>query len=128
MKGKLHALLMEDKSHYQYEYMMQLLDKLAHEMRTIGYVPNTEFVLHSLDEDVKEKMLCNHRERLVIAFGLLNIGPGTRLLIIKNLRVCGDCHEATKFVTKIVNREIVVRNVKRFHHFKNGICPRGDYW
>ena len=50
MKGKLHAFLMEDKSHYQFEYMMQLLDKLAHEMRAIGYVPKTEFVLHSLEE------------------------------------------------------------------------------
>ena len=87
MKGKLHAFLMEDKSHYQYEYMMQLLDKLAHEMRAIGYVPKTEFVLHSLEEEVKEKMLCNQSERLAIAFGLLNTGPGTRLLIIKNLRV-----------------------------------------
>uniref|UniRef100_A0A7N2MP48 DYW domain-containing protein n=2 Tax=Quercus lobata TaxID=97700 RepID=A0A7N2MP48_QUELO len=128
VKGKLHAFLMEDKSHHQYENMMQLLDKLDHEMRAIGYVPKTEFVLHSLDEEVKEKMLCNHSERLAIAFGLLNTGPGTRLLIIKNLRVCGDCHEATKFITKIVNREIVVRDVKRFHHFKNGICSCGDYW
>uniref|UniRef100_A0A7N2MLB2 DYW domain-containing protein n=1 Tax=Quercus lobata TaxID=97700 RepID=A0A7N2MLB2_QUELO len=128
VKGKLHAFLMEDKSHHQYENMMQLLDKLDHEMRAIGYVPKTEFVLHSLDEEVKEKMLCNHSERLAIAFGLLNTGPGTRLLIIKNLRVCGDCHEATKFITKIVNREIVVRDVKQFCHFKNGICSCGDYW
>ena len=60
----------------------------------------------------KEKMLRNHSEWLAIAFGLLNTGSGTRLLIIKNLRVCGDCHEATKFITKIVNREIVLRDVK----------------
>uniref|UniRef100_A0A7N2MLW2 DYW domain-containing protein n=1 Tax=Quercus lobata TaxID=97700 RepID=A0A7N2MLW2_QUELO len=46
-----------------------------------------EFVLNSLDEEVKGKMLCNHSEWLAIAFGLLNTGPGTRLLIIKNLRI-----------------------------------------
>ena len=40
VKGKFHAFLMEDKSHYQYENMMQLLDKLDHEMRAIGSVPN----------------------------------------------------------------------------------------
>ena len=40
VKGKFYAFLMEDKSHYQYENMMQLLDKLDHEMRAIGYVPN----------------------------------------------------------------------------------------
>ena len=55
VEEKLHALLMEDKSHYQYENMMQLLDKLDHEMRAIGYVPKIEFVLHSLDEEVKKK-------------------------------------------------------------------------
>ena len=53
VKGKLHAFLMEDKSGYQYENMMQFLDKLNHEMRAVGYVPKTEFVLHSLDEEVK---------------------------------------------------------------------------
>ncbi|KAK7841375.1 putative pentatricopeptide repeat-containing protein [Quercus suber] len=102
VKGKLHAFLMEDKSHYQYENMMQLLDKLDHEMRAIGYVPKIEFVLHSLAEEW----------RLAIAYDLLNTGPGTKLLIINNLRVCGDYHEATKFITKIVNRDIVVRDVK----------------
>ncbi|XP_030933294.1 putative pentatricopeptide repeat-containing protein At3g25060, mitochondrial [Quercus lobata] len=55
VKGKLHAFLMEYKSHYQYEIMMQLLDKLDHEMRAIGYVPKIDFVLHSLDEEVKKK-------------------------------------------------------------------------
>ena len=55
VKGKLHAFPMEDKIHYQYENMMQLLDKLDHEMRAIGYVPKIESVLHSLDEEVKKK-------------------------------------------------------------------------
>ncbi|KAL6338148.1 hypothetical protein AAG906_012844 [Vitis piasezkii] len=128
VNGKLHAFLMEDKSHHQYEEIMQVLGKLDYEMKAMGYVPKTEFVLHNLEEEVKERMLCNHSERLAIAFGLLNTGPGTRLLITKNLRVCGDCHEATKFISKIVNREIVVRDVKRFHHFKDGVCSCGDYW
>lgn len=41
VKGKLHAFLMEDKSHHQYEDIMQLLHKLDHEMRAIGYPPKT---------------------------------------------------------------------------------------
>ncbi|KAE7998010.1 hypothetical protein FH972_002590 [Carpinus fangiana] len=56
VKGKLHAFLMEDKSHHQYEGIMQLLDKLDQEMRAIGYLPKTEFVLHDVEEEVKEKM------------------------------------------------------------------------
>ncbi|KAI3833646.1 hypothetical protein MKX03_022424 [Papaver bracteatum] len=128
VNGRLHAFLVEDKSHPQHEKIVAMLEWLDQEMRKLGYVPNTEFVLHDLDEEVKQRMLFNHSERLAIAFALLNTGPGVRLLITKNLRVCGDCHEATKFISKIVDREIVVRDVKRFHHFKDGFCSCGDYW
>ncbi|XP_026449037.1 uncharacterized protein LOC113349303 isoform X1 [Papaver somniferum] len=37
-----------------------------------------------------------------------------------------DCHDATKFIAKIFDREIVVRDVKRFHHFKDGFCSCGE--
>ncbi|MCD7466527.1 hypothetical protein HAX54_003331 [Datura stramonium] len=128
VNGRLHAFLMDDTSHPQYEQIMGLLGNMENEMKAMGYVPKTDFVLQNLEEDVKVKMLCNHSERLAIAFGLLNTAPGTRLLITKNLRVCGDCHEVTKFISVIVKREIIVRDVKRFHHFKDGICSCGDYW
>ncbi|XP_060180300.1 putative pentatricopeptide repeat-containing protein At3g25060, mitochondrial [Lycium barbarum] len=128
VNGRLHAFLMGDTSHPQYEQIMGLLCNLENEMKAMGYVPKTEFVLQNLEEEVKVKMLCNHSERLAIAFGLLNTAPGTRLFITKNLRVCGDCHEVTKFISVIVKRDIIVRDVKRFHHFKDGICSCGDYW
>ncbi|KAJ0972613.1 hypothetical protein J5N97_020572 [Dioscorea zingiberensis] len=119
VNGKLHAFLMEDKSHPQYDKIMEMLKRLDLEMRKMGYTPKTEFVFHDLEEEVKERMLCNHSERLAIAFGLLNTSPGMRIMIMKNLRVCGDCHYAIKFISKIANREIIVRDVKRFHHFKD---------
>ncbi|XP_004247284.1 putative pentatricopeptide repeat-containing protein At3g25060, mitochondrial [Solanum lycopersicum] len=128
VKGRLHAFLVDDTSHPQYEQIMGLLCNLENEMKAMGYVPKTDFVLQNLEEDVKVKMLGIHSERLAIAFGLLNTAPGTRLLITKNLRVCGDCHEVTKFISVIVKREIIVRDVKRFHHFKDGTCSCGDYW
>ena len=34
----------------------------------------------------------------------------------------------TKFISKFVEREILVRDVNRFHRFKNGVCSCGDYW
>lgn len=39
--------------------------------------------------------------------------------ITKNLRVCRDCHEATKFISRVFERAIVVMDRNRFHHFKN---------
>jgi hypothetical protein len=64
-------------------------------MKEAGYVPDTNFVLHDVEEEVKEHMLYSHSEKLAIAFGLINTSPGTPIRITKNLRVCGDCHNAT---------------------------------
>ncbi|KAL0417477.1 UNVERIFIED_CONTAM: putative pentatricopeptide repeat-containing protein, mitochondrial [Sesamum radiatum] len=128
VNGKLHAFVVEDKGHPQYQQILGILVELEHETRAMGYAPKTEFVLHNVEEEVKVRMLWNHSERLAIAFGILNTGPGTRLLITKNLRVCGDCHEAIKFISVVVKREIIVRDMKRFHHFNNGSCSCGDYW
>ncbi|GAB2282454.1 hypothetical protein Dimus_016996 [Dionaea muscipula] len=64
VKGKLHSFLMADKSHGQYEQMVQIIEKLDREMSAVGYEPKTEFVLHDLDEEVKVRfMLNNHSER-----------------------------------------------------------------
>ncbi|KAK2398076.1 pentatricopeptide repeat-containing protein, mitochondrial [Trifolium repens] len=101
---------------------------LTGQMREAGYVPDTRYVLHDIDEEEKEKALQYHSERLAIAYGLISTPPRTTLRIIKNLRICGDCHNAIKIMSKIVGRELIVRDNKRFHHFKNGKCSCGDYW
>ncbi|KAF0928546.1 hypothetical protein E2562_005992 [Oryza meyeriana var. granulata] len=126
--GTRHMFVMEDQSHPQRREIIKKLAKLDLEMRKMGYVPRTEFVYHDLEKEVKEQQLSYHSERLAIAFGLLNTSPGTRLVIIKNLRVCGDCHDAIKYISKITDRGIVVRDAKRFHHFKDGVCSCRDYW
>ena len=104
------------------------LKGLSGQMREAGYVPDTRYVLHDIDEDEKEKALQYHSERLAIAYGLISTPPRTTLRIIKNLRICGDCHNAIKIMSKIVGRELIVRDNKRFHHFRDGKCSCGDYW
>uniref|UniRef100_J3N4I1 DYW domain-containing protein n=1 Tax=Oryza brachyantha TaxID=4533 RepID=J3N4I1_ORYBR len=128
IRGTRHTFVMEDQSHPQRQEIRNKVTQLDLEMRRMGYVPRTEFVYHDLEEEVKEQQLSYHSERLAIAFGLLNTSPGIRLVIIKNLRVCGDCHDAIKYISNITDREIVVRDAKRFHHFKDGACSCGDYW
>lgn len=91
-------------------------------------MPDTGFALHDLDQEQKEHSLCHHSEKLAIAFGLLSTSPGISLHIIKNLRVCGDCHTAIKFISRLDGREIIVRDANRFHHFRDGTCSCGDYW
>ncbi|KAL5768657.1 hypothetical protein ACOSP7_015204 [Xanthoceras sorbifolium] len=98
------------------------------QMREAGYVPDTRYVLHDIDEEEKEKALQYHSERLAIAYGLISTPARMPLRIIKNLRICGDCHNAIKIMSKIVGRELIVRDNKRFHHFRDGKCSCGDYW
>uniref|UniRef100_A0A7N0TJB1 DYW domain-containing protein n=1 Tax=Kalanchoe fedtschenkoi TaxID=63787 RepID=A0A7N0TJB1_KALFE len=126
--SRVHKFLVGDSSHSQSEELHGFLESLREEMRAAGYVPDTSCVLHDVREEEKEVLLCGHSERLAIAFGILNTPPGTTVRVAKNLRVCNDCHLATKIMSKIVGREIVVRDVRRFHHFKDGNCSCGDYW
>jgi hypothetical protein len=98
------------------------------EMKLRGYVPDTATVFHDTDSEEKENSLVNHSEKLAIAFGLMNIPPGSPIRVMKNLRVCSDCHVAIKLISDINNREIIVRDTSRFHHFKHGKCSCGDYW
>eukprot|EP01018_Ginkgo_biloba_P026248 Gb_03927 [translate_table: standard] len=128
VNNKVYAFLVGDRSHPQTQKIYAKLDILYAQMKGAGYVPDTSFVLHDVEEEQKEHILCHHSEKLAIAFGLINTSPGTPLRIVKNLRVCGDCHSATKFISKIVGREIVARDANRFHHFKDGQCSCGDYW
>ncbi|KFK34979.1 hypothetical protein AALP_AA5G218700 [Arabis alpina] len=126
--GEVHKFIAGDSSHPQSEKLHGYLETLWEKMRKEGYIPDTSCVLHNVEEDEKEVLLCGHSEKLALAFGILYTSPGTVIRVAKNLRVCNDCHLATKFISKIVDREIILRDVRRFHHFKNGTCSCGDYW
>ncbi|CAL5037702.1 unnamed protein product [Urochloa decumbens] len=113
--------------HPQAEEVYAMANDMMRRIGAEGYVPDTRDVLHDLAEE-KETPLLYHSEKLAIAFGLLRTKPGDMMRITKNLRVCRDCHEATKFVSRVFEREIVVRDRNRFHHFKDGKCSCKDYW
>eukprot|EP01018_Ginkgo_biloba_P032972 Gb_02573 [translate_table: standard] len=128
VKKQVHVFLVGDRSHPQTGKIYAMLERLSRQMKAAGYVPNTRFVLNDVEEEQKEQVLRLHSEKLAIAFGLINTPHGTTIRVIKNLRVCSDCHSAIKFISRIVAREIVVRDANRYHHFKDGCCSCGDYW
>ncbi|KAJ7975325.1 Pentatricopeptide repeat-containing protein [Quillaja saponaria] len=128
ISNKLHMLLSGDKSHPQMDQILEKLDKLGIEMKKSGYFPITNFVLQDVEEQDKEQMLCGHSEKLAVVLGLLNTRSGAPLQVIKNLRICGDCHAFIKFISSFEGRELSVRDTNRFHHFKDGVCSCGDYW
>eukprot|EP01018_Ginkgo_biloba_P027409 Gb_40680 [translate_table: standard] len=128
IKNKVHTFVAGDRLHPQTQQILAKLEELTEQMKEAGYVPNTQSVLYDVEEELKESILCHHSEKLAIGFGLISTSAETPLRIIKNLRICDDCHTATKFISQIVGREIVMRDVTRFHHFKDGLCSCRDYW
>ncbi|PSS05632.1 Pentatricopeptide repeat-containing protein [Actinidia chinensis var. chinensis] len=128
LKNQVHQFCMGDKSHPQSMDIDLYLKELTWEMKRRGYVPDTGSVLHDMDAEEKHYNLAHHSEKLAIAFALMNTPEGVPIRIMKNLRVCIDCHGAIKYMSEIKNREIIVRDASRFHHFKNGKCSCGDYW
>ena len=126
--GKVYNFAAGDKLLPESEHIQEMWKNLEEKISRIGYVPDTGSVLHELKEEEKIECLRGHSERLAVSFGLLKTKEGVTLRICKNLRICGDCHNAIRLVSKVVGREIVVRDNRRFHHFRNGLCSCGDYW
>ncbi|XP_077230689.1 pentatricopeptide repeat-containing protein At3g62890-like [Tasmannia lanceolata] len=128
IESSIHEFVIGDRSHPRSKEIYEKLEELGMKLKLAGYVPNTNSVLHDICEEEKEHALNVHSEKLAIAFGLIATPPGTPIRIVKNLRVCGDCHSATKLISKIEGREIIVRDRIRFHHFNDGMCSCKDYW
>lgn len=126
--GAVHEFIAGDKSHPQIKEIEAKLEEIARKLKSLGYSPGTGEVLLDIDEEEKETNLFRHSEKLAIAFGLLATNAPAPIRIIKNLRICSDCHEAAKLVSKAFDREIVVRDRHRFHHFRCGSCSCKDYW
>ncbi|KAG6725003.1 hypothetical protein I3842_02G011900 [Carya illinoinensis] len=118
IKRKVLIFLVGDKSHPKSYEIHNFLGKLSRRIKEKGYVPDTNFVLHDVEED----------EKLAVALGIILTRGENRTDVFKNLQTCVDCYTAIKFISKIVQRRIIVRDSNWFHSFENGSCSCGDYW
>ncbi|URD84801.1 PPR repeat [Musa troglodytarum] len=126
--GFVHEFTVGDDTHPEIEEIREMLRDIAERVRRAGHEPWTSAVLHDVVEEEKESALCEHSERLAIAYGMLKTAAPVVVRVVKNLRACGDCHEVTKIISKIYGREIIVRDRVRFHRFVNGSCSCSDFW
>lgn len=127
-KGKVHSFMSEDRRHPRMVEIYSKVDEMMLFIKEAGYLPDMSFALHDLDKEGKEFGLAYHSEKLAVAFGLLVVPSGAPIRIIKNLRVCGDCHTAMKYISRVYLRHIILRDSNCFHHFRDGNCSCGDYW
>ncbi|WOK96073.1 hypothetical protein Cni_G04780 [Canna indica] len=126
--GVVHEFLAGDRTHPQMEKIDKMIEEMTWRLKTEGYQPDITDVAYDIEEEEKETTLYRHSEKLAIAFGLISTFPPTPIRIMKNLRICGDCHEAAKIISRAYQREIIVRDRQRFHHFRLGLCSCTDFW
>lgn len=126
--GIVHEFLAGDRTHPKINEIEEMLNEMAKRLKLMGYSPDTNEVSFDVDEEDKETTVFRHSEKLAIAFGLIATSPPAPIRIMKNLRICNDCHAAAKLISRAFNREIIIRDRHRFHHFKQGSCSCKEYW
>ncbi|KAL8228333.1 hypothetical protein R6Q57_015917 [Mikania cordata] len=125
---QIHAFVLRDNSHPNIDEITQRLIHYVQRLREVGYVPDTNFVLQDVEGEQMEDPLLYHSEKLAIVYGLMAVTKGKTIRIRKNLRICGDCHLFAKLLAQLEDRNIVIRDPIRYHHFQGGVCSCGDYW
>ncbi|KAF4363511.1 hypothetical protein G4B88_022072 [Cannabis sativa] len=129
LNDEVHEFFMADKRHKQTDEIYENLSRVVNELKLVGYAPNTCSVLVDLEEEEKKEVVLWHSEKLALSLGLLiSKSKVSCIRIVKNLRICEDCHTFMKLSSKVYEREILVRDRTRFHHFKDGLCSCKDFW
>ncbi|XP_057958148.1 pentatricopeptide repeat-containing protein At4g14820 [Malania oleifera] len=128
LNNEIHEFFMADKNHKNADEIYDKLYEVVDELKLIGYTPNINSVLVDLEDEEKRELVLWHSEKLALCYGLMSGARGSCIRIVKNLRVCEDCHAFMKLVSKVYEREIIVRDRTRFHHYKDGVCSCKDYW
>ncbi|KAJ6843154.1 pentatricopeptide repeat-containing protein, mitochondrial [Iris pallida] len=117
VRGEVHVFIAGDRNHERIVEIYEKVRELREEVAKLGY-------------EEEDEAIWSHGERLALAFGLISSSAmeGKVVRVVKNLRICKRCHDFFKIVSRVVGREIVVRDVNRYHRFVNGGCTCRDYW
>ncbi|KAL5997799.1 hypothetical protein ACLOJK_008731, partial [Asimina triloba] len=113
IKGKVHVFAAGDRSHPHAKRIKSLLEGVRTRMKEEGYESKQRYALADAEDVGKEAAVCGHSEKLAIAFGILKSPPRKPIRLAKNRRMCGDCHEVAKFISKMVGREVILRDSNR---------------
>ncbi|KAL6289230.1 hypothetical protein ACE6H2_006740 [Prunus campanulata] len=128
IKDKVHSFMVGERKHARIAEIYSKLDCLIEELKIMGYKAETEHDLHYVGENRKHELLRHHSEKLALTLGLMCLPSNASIRIMKNLRICGDCHSFMKIASSCTGKEIIVRDTNRFHHFKNGCCSCREFW
>ncbi|CAF2008344.1 unnamed protein product [Rotaria magnacalcarata] len=128
VNGEIVQFTSHDHSHARPKEIYAEVECISSELIKHEHNYDSSWITRPLHEnETIESVLCAHSERLAIAFNFIQETKPSFIQIMKNLRVCGDCHHATRLIAKIRQVEIVVRDANCIHHFStNGTCSCQD--
>ncbi|CAA6668919.1 unnamed protein product [Spirodela intermedia] len=117
VRNQTHVFVSGDREHPRADEIYTKLRDLLAAIRPLGMCrTSTEF------------STTFHSEKLAVAFGILTMPPTAPIHVMKNLRICDDCHTALSLISLAAARTVVVRDANRFHCFVDGRCSCGSYW
>ncbi|CAA2999885.1 pentatricopeptide repeat-containing At3g62890-like [Olea europaea subsp. europaea] len=128
VNGSIYEFRVADQLHPQIIEIREKLSEILKRAGLVGYAANINYVSFDLSDEEKEQAVAWHSEKLAIAFAFMSTAPKTSIRVVKNLRTCEDCHSALKAISKVYDRQIIVRDRSRFHTFRDGKCSCNDYW
>ncbi|CAM8901654.1 unnamed protein product [Rhodiola kirilowii] len=128
IKDEVHTFMVGERHHPSIINIYLELDDLLTEMEKLGYHTLTEHDLHDVDKKQKQELLRHHSEKLAFIYGHMSLPKSLPIRIMKNLRICGDCHSFMKLASTITSREIIIRDTNRFHRFSHGCCSCIEFW
>ncbi|XP_051210582.1 pentatricopeptide repeat-containing protein At4g01030, mitochondrial [Lolium perenne] len=125
----IHVFEVDGSPHPETSEIYEEMSRLVSRIKAAGYSPDRSCIAYDVPEEEKEKLLLCHTEKLAITYGLIRSDTSRMpIRVIKNTRMCNDCHEVAKHVSALCDRQIILRDGARFHHFVDGKCSCNDYW
>ncbi|KAH0910040.1 hypothetical protein HID58_033361 [Brassica napus] len=126
--GQTHKFFPGNMNHPMSDKIQETLEELVKRLTVLGYEPDLSSVPYNASDDEKRSILICHTEKLALAFSLLTTSRDCEIKIMKNLRMCQDCHTFMRLASEVTGRVIIMRDNMRFHHFRSGACSCGDFW
>lgn len=127
-KGVIHEFFAGDMTHPKSTEIKRALEDLLDRLKFHGYQPILSSISYDVGDKEKKSILMTHSEKLALAYGLLTANVGCTITIVKNVRICEDCHLFMCGASWVTGRVIVIRDNMRFHHFRDGRCSCNNFW
>jgi len=125
VRNKIHTFSTGDKPTFELETKLKEFDRMNEEIKA-SVMPGFPGTEHEIEEFEENGGI--HSEKLAIAFSLINRSSFRSIRIIKSIKMCVECHTTAKLVSKVYQREILLKDPNCLHVFKDGKCSCRDYW